>query len=298
MKLFYSEDYVASEFDFDTTRKAAQVADWVRARPDLDIDIVAPASVNARDLEIAHSHDYIEAVRTGEPRSLAESQGFTWGPKLWTSATASTGGVIEAAYAALADGVSGTLSSGLHHARRDCGVGFCTFNGLAVAAQTLLAEGAVSSVLIVDFDAHCGGGTESIVRGDPRITQIDVSTSEFDDYEATAQAMPIVVTDPARYLATTTGALAEASRADLILYNAGMDPYEGCDVGGLDGVHWDRLAAREATVFWWARETGMPIAFTLAGGYVGPHLDQERLTSLHGLTVTAAAHLDSLRQTA
>ena len=71
---------------------------------------------------------------------------------------ASNGGAVAAARAARAGGVAGSLSSGLHHAGRDRGAGFCTFNGLVLAARAALSEGA-ARVLVLDLDAHCGGGT-------------------------------------------------------------------------------------------------------------------------------------------
>src|SRR2546429_582741 len=82
------------------------------------------------------------AVETGLPRDLAESQGFVWGLGLWPMVLASNGGAVAAALAALQEGVAGSLSSGLHHARRGSGAGFCTFNGLVIAARAALAAGA------------------------------------------------------------------------------------------------------------------------------------------------------------
>ncbi len=42
-------------------------------------------------------------------------------------------------------------------------------------------------------------------------------------------------------------------------------------------------------VFAWARDQRVPIAFVLAGGYLGPRLDRDGLVALHRLTVEAAA---------
>jgi hypothetical protein len=42
-------------------------------------------------------------------------------------------------------------------------------------------------------------------------------------------------------------------------------------------------------VFDWCRSRGLPIAFVLAGGYLGRHLDEARLVDLHRLTLSAAA---------
>jgi acetoin utilization deacetylase AcuC-like enzyme len=95
--------------------------------------------------------------------------------------TSSNGGAVSAGLNALERGVAGSLSSGLHHARRETGVGYCTFNGLVIAAREALAAGA-SSVLILDFDAHCGGGTASLIAEDEHVWQVDVAVNSFDYY--------------------------------------------------------------------------------------------------------------------
>jgi len=135
--------------------------------------LLEPAPLTRVQLTQAHDASYIRAVETGVPRALAESQGFPWDVELWPMVLSSNGGAVAAALAALEHGVAGSLSSGLHHARRERGAGFCTFNGLVIAAREALTAGA-RSVLILDLDAHCGGGTRSMIQDDPRIWQVDV----------------------------------------------------------------------------------------------------------------------------
>jgi acetoin utilization deacetylase AcuC-like enzyme len=181
------------------------------------------------------------------------------------------------------------LSSGLHHARRDRGAGFCTFNGLVLAARASLAHGA-RRVLILDLDAHCGGGTHELTAGDDRIVQLDVSVSAYDSYDPNGDGNQLrIVSRAADYLPAIDGALQSVTGgADLVFYNAGMDPFEGCDIGGLPGVTSDLLAQREARVFGWARAHGVPLAFALAGGYTGAALDRDALVALHRLTIEAS----------
>src|SRR5690348_2700631 len=76
MKLFYSPDYVLTEYVFDTTRKARWVAESLQAQPVAGIEFVAPEPVSEAALCEIHDPAYVAAVRTGEPRALAESQGF------------------------------------------------------------------------------------------------------------------------------------------------------------------------------------------------------------------------------
>lgn len=291
MKLFYSESYTLASYSFDTTRKAGWVAGSLCARPVAGMDLVEPEPVTEDQLLKAHDAQYIDAVKTGEPRSLAESQGFRWDPRLWPMVCASTGGAIEAARAALRDGVAGSLSSGLHHARRAFGAGYCTFNGLALAAMDALERGA-RSVLILDLDAHCGGGTYSLLGHNPRVQFADVAVSEFDEYQPEGANRLVLVHDSARYIPVIEGMLTSLERAekyDLCLYNAGMDPYEGCDIGGLSGITRETLEERERLVFRWLQEHARAVAFVLAGGYSGPNLTQDELVALHRLTVVAAS---------
>ena len=293
MKLFYSPDFVGSSYSFDTTRKSKWIADSLIRRPIEGVELTRPRSLTSAQIAQVHDADYVRAVTTGEPRELADSQGFDWDEGLMSMVQATNGGVVEAALAALRDGVAGSLSSGLHHARRHSGAGFCTFNGLVLAAHAALAAGA-RTVLIVDLDAHCGGGTASLIEDDPRIWQVDVSVDMYDIYRDTDRAKLTEVTESECYVLEIGQALSRIERLgpdfDLVLYNAGMDPYEGCPVGGLDGVTADVLAAREQSVFQWCHARRIPIAFVLAGGYVGPRLDEDLLVDLHRSTITAAVN--------
>lgn len=291
MQLFYSPDYVLAQHSFDTTRKAGWVAESLARDPIPGWELIAPAPLDEAALCAVHDPAYVAAVRTGRPVDLAESQGFAWDPGLWPMVRASNGGAVAAALAALRDGVAGSLSSGLHHARRGQGAGFCTFNGLVLAARAAQAAGA-RRILILDLDAHCGGGTQSLIAGDPTIHHLDIAVDPFDRYVPGPQGTLDRVTAAAVYLPAVEAGLAALKAAgpafDLCLYNAGMDPYESCPIGGLPGITRRILAARETRVFTWCRARRIPIAFVLAGGYVGPDFPVADLVALHRLTLEAA----------
>jgi len=293
LPIFYSPAYTMSAYEFDTTRKATWVATSLQRRPISGVLLMEPPPVTQGMMETVHDPEYVEAVRRGEPRDLAESSGLDWDKRVWDAVCASSGGAVEAAKKAWHSRMhAGSLSSGLHHAYAARGKGFCTFNGLALAAREVLAAGA-RRVLILDLDAHCGGGTHSIVRHWPAIVHLDISVAPFDRYQvdaATSSTLDLVA-DAARYLPTLRARLSTLSQIefDVVIYNAGVDPHEDCDIGGLAGITNAILAERELMVFEWARGRHAPVAFVLAGGYVGDSLQQDRLVELHRLTIAAAA---------
>lgn len=275
MKVYYCEEYCSATHAWDTTRKAAQVAARLMGQP--GIEITTPEPLSREQLLRAHSPEYIEAVLTGSPRHLAESNGFAWCPKLPSAVLYSNGGVVAAAHEALKSGASGSLSSGLHHAGRNRGGGFCTFNGLAIAALDVVADAADRKVLIVDFDAHYGDGTAQIIRGHENINQVDVSSHfRSDNYLAECrQALKIV----------------ESEKFDLMLYNAGMDVHEDCRIGGRKGVTDQTIKDRESLVFDTCRQNQIPVAFVLAGGYANSEFTEDHLAGLHAMTALLAASL-------
>lgn len=289
MKLFYSDEYVAAGYAFDTTRKAQWIAESLAQNPISEIEICRPRMLSARELINIHSSAYVMAMLHGHPKDLAESQGFKWDQLMWTAAVASASGICSAALAALDDGFAGSLSTGLHHARYERGNGYCVFNGLALAAYFAYQAG-VKRILILDLDAHCGGGTYSLVGRWNGVRHLDISVSDFDSYESTPPHTLDMIKDADDYLTTLVRRLTAYSGQsfDLCIYNAGMDAHEDSGEGALSGITSDILAGRENIVFSWCRANKIPVAYAIAGGYTSEKLNREKLVRLHRLTLSAA----------
>ena len=286
MKVFYNEAYTAAAHAFDTTRKSGEIATAMDEGCAPGCEVVDPVDfVDLAEelIEATHAHAYVEALRTGEPYDLARSQGFSWDEGIWDMAVNSTAGVLAAVDEALATGgSSGSLSSGLHHARRAGGEGYCTVNGLAMAA-TRATELVSGTVVILDLDAHCGGGTNELIGGDGRILHLDLSTSSFDSYSPDGDDELTVLHGPSdvEYLEHVHGYLGRIpDDTGLVIYNAGMDPHPGVSAEG--------LAQRERLVAAWCARNSVPVAFVLAGGYTWG-ITMDELVDLHLHTVRAFA---------
>jgi acetoin utilization deacetylase AcuC-like enzyme len=59
-----------------------------------------------------------------------------------------------------------------HHALAARAMGFCVFNNAAITAAALADRG--ERVLVVDFDAHHGNGTQALFYDDPRVTYVSM----------------------------------------------------------------------------------------------------------------------------
>ena len=282
LKVAYNPKYAIAEYGLDTTRKAKWIANELQNGAGPNSAIVDPASFIDRAKELIreiHSQDYVQALITGSPSILATSQGFSWDKGIWEMAVNSTAGVIAATELALHEGAAGSLSSGLHHAHRDSGAGFCTVNGLAVTAThaKTLVDG---RIVILDFDAHCGGGTHSLVKDDRQILHLDLSTNGFDSYEPVGEnCLEIGNYSDDAYLEEVDEMLNRIpSDTGLLIYNAGMDP--------APMISGETLQIREQRVAMWAAECQIPTVFVLAGGYTSS-MSQEELVELHLNTIEA-----------
>lgn len=249
------------------------------------MEILSPAPVTEKDLLRVHTPRYIEAIRTGQPRDLAESQKFPWSEQLFPSVLLTNGGVLAAARQALKNGSSGALASGFHHAFADHGEGFCTFNGLVVALEALRNGGQIKTGAVLDLDLHYGNGTASLAKDRPWLRALSIYGNDYADNKAHRDvthrhhedgpnhfSVPLVPTGhPDRNLLLSTvqanlPRLLLPEKPDILLYQAGADPLKDDPYSPLNLTH-DDLRERDRLVFAFAREHRIPVAWVLAGGY-------------------------------
>ncbi len=286
-------------------RKFQLVADGVMAMETFTLG--TPERVTDAQLVRVHTPDYVDAIRTGEPRWLAESQKFPWSPELAASVRLTNGGCIAAADAALRDGVAANIASGFHHAHADHGEGFCTFNGLIVACEQLREFHPNIRVAILDMDLHYGNGTASLATTRPWILALSIYGNDYDrnhpyrDVQvirhqdgpnSLSRALPNGATKR-ELMSALEWAFAEitAFKPDLILYQAGADPYKEDPFSPLD-LDIPDLMARDTCVFEFCKKSSFPMAWVLAGGYTH---DLDKVVQIHLNTFRACAAVWDLK---
>lgn len=257
-------------------------------------DLIVPDAATDEQILRAHDADYLERVKTGSltPKEIRRI-GFPWTPQMVERSRRSSGATIAACRMALVEGLAVNLAGGTHHAFRDHGEGYCVFNDSAIASRAMQAEGRVQRIVILDCDVHQGNGTAAILKGDSTIFTFSIHGEKNFPYHKEQSDLDIELLDGTSdriYLDMLEEGVQRAlalSHADLAIYLAGADPFEGDRLGRLKLTK-DGLRQRDELVLGLCKERGLPVAITMAGGYAR---NVEDIADIHVATVRVAAAL-------
>jgi len=247
----------------------------------LRLQVATPAT--REELLLVHTPDYVDAVLNGTLSAAAQREiGFPWGESLPRRSLFSVGATMDAARAALKEGVAASLAGGTHHAYADKGSGFCVFNDVAVAARRMQAEHHRAhpgqpglQVLVIDLDVHQGNGTASIFAQDASVFTLSLHGEKNFPFRKEASDLDIGLPDhcgDATYLDALEDALHQVWRRTaahppgLAFYLAGADPHEGDRLGRLK-LSAQALDRRDHKVLQALHERRIPVAISMAGGY-------------------------------
>jgi acetoin utilization deacetylase AcuC-like enzyme len=222
-------------------------------------------------LEAVHDPAYVaEVLETRVPREKERRLGFPVTAEVARRARVVPGGTYLAARLALSTGFAANSAGGSHHALADTGAGFCVFNDLAVAAVQLEAEGV--RTLVVDCDVHQGDGTAALTAGHTGIATYSIHAAKNFPVRKARSTLDVPLADGTgddAYLDTleaTLMPLLDDFAPDLILYQAGVDPFDGDRLGRLSLTQ-HGLDRRETLIARLAMSRGLPLASTVGGGY-------------------------------
>ncbi|TKD51305.1 histone deacetylase family protein [Sphingomonas baiyangensis] len=224
-------------------------------------------------IEAVHCPDYVaEVIEARVPAQKERRIGFAVTPAVAERALAVPGGTHAAAMLALHHGFAANTAGGSHHALAESGAGYCVFNDLAIAAHRLVAERDAGRVLIVDCDVHQGDGTAALTAGHPSIATYSIHAEKNFPARKARSTLDVPLRDGVgddeylAILAATLLPLIDDFAPDLLLYQAGVDPFAGDRLGRLALTH-DGLARRDGWIARIAAERGLPLASALGGGY-------------------------------
>ena len=255
-------------------------------------DIMQPEEAPLELLARVHTMEYLAKLERG---TLSDQEvrrlGVPWSPRLWRRSRLAAAGTVQAAHAALEDGLAGNLAGGTHPAFADRGEGFCVLNDVAVAVRELQQAGMIEKALIVDLDVHQGNGTAAIFAGEPQVFTLSLHGERNYPTQKMRSSLDVGLPDGTgdeAYMAALDAALDGALTGfapQIVFYLAGVDPAAGDRYGRL-ALTEDGLRRRDRRVFTVLRGCDLPVVILLAGGYAAT---AERTAELHANTFREAA---------
>jgi acetoin utilization deacetylase AcuC-like enzyme len=267
------------------------------------VRLLEPREATPAELSRVHPPDYLEALERFCAAGGGDIDGDTRASiGSWRAGKLAAGAglaAVEALRRGEGDAAFLAVRPPGHPALATRPMGFCLINNIAVVAANLAEEG--ERVLVLDWDAHHGNGTEAIFWDDPRV--LYVSTHQYGSFYPGTGALDDIGGPGARgatlnlpFPAGTTGDIylraldevvapaVEAFAPTWVLVSAGYDGHRADPLTdlGLSAGDFGDIARRVAA---FAPEKGRLVLF-LEGGY-----DLDALTTSVGASLGALLDL-------
>lgn len=280
---------------YDAVDKALQREDFAH------LENRVPPRATAVQIERVHPESFRLVVEENAPtEGFAQFDADTFmGPSSLEATLRAAGGAVAAVDAVFAGEAKNAFVAARppgHHAEPERAMGFCFFNGVAIAAMHARAAHGAKRVAVLDFDVHHGNGTEAAFWHDENAFY--ASSHEWPQYPGTGRESDRGAFDNIAnaLLATGTGSN-EFRRAwgetllpalsdfdpDFIVISAGFDAHGADPLGGLNLTEED-FAWATSEIAGVARDKAEGrLISVLEGGY-----------DLSALASSAGAHVKAL----
>lgn len=279
------------------------------------VERIEPRIASEDEILNVHSSLYFDYLK-GIDRKGAVLDINTYGPPgFLKGALLSAGGAVCGAEAVL----SGEMRNSFalirppgHHAGRSYGGGFCYLNNVAIMVKAVQKAG-LKRVMIIDWDAHHGNGTEDIFYEDPDVLYTSIHQShlfpgtgplnsagsgEGKGFNINMPVPPGSPGDVYRYLTEEIiFPAAEEFRPDFIAISAGQDNHFTDPVTSLALTARDYADLMSAAVSLSERLCGGRLSAVLEGGYgvegALPYVNLAIIASLAGLDLSGIREPES-----
>lgn len=173
---------------------------WDLLGPGNGARILTPVMAADSDLLLAHTADYIAAVREADDDPYAADSRYGLGPGdtpafagMHRAAGLAVGATLLATRAVTTGDALRAFSpaGGLHHAHRDRAAGFCIYNDCVVAIERTVLDQPAVRIAYVDIDAHHGDGVQEAFYGRADVLTLSVHESGSYLYPGTGHPREI-----------------------------------------------------------------------------------------------------------
>ena len=245
LKVVFHEDFY-QVYTGDPAAAAGRIEAIVDEIED-EVEFVAAVPATDTEISAVHSTKHISYVQRNE---------------LYPIAALAAGGAIQAAELGLTNPAFGLIRPPGHHASENSAWGFCYFNNMAIALDSLKRRGLIETAYVLDIDLHYGDGTVNILK----------NKSYAKVYNVKAHERGAFIDEVSREMA--------ACSVDIIGISAGFDNHRE-DWGGL--LYTEDYAEIGRIVRAAAKRSGGGCFAILEGGYNHSVLGQNVLALINGL---------------
>ena len=218
-------------------------------------NFLEPAPATEAELLLVHTPEYLQDLADCSRTERTSYSELPISKQIIDVFKLAAGGTVLACREALKKGWAVHLNGGFHHAFTDKAEGFCYVNDLAVAAKAIQKEGLLEKVAIIDCDLHQGNGTAVIFQGDDSV--FTFSIHQLDLYPVKQKSdldihLPSRTTDDTflNHLQSSIPGILSEFNPDLVLYQAGADPYKNDQLGKISNVRGVGNHTRTAGRIW------------------------------------------------
>ena len=274
MPVFYNKNQcVNHDLGYSPSAKKPKLVVQAWKQMGYPITIHKIRALSIEEIAVAHDLNYVKGILNAKLNNGFGNKSQDVAKSLqWT-----TGSFFCAAvYAYLQKRNTFSPTSGFHHAGYNFANGFCTFNGLAIAAILLRKQHKAQRIGILDLDAHAGDGTEHIIdKTNCRdfITHYSLGYHDIQKHNNVEwlENLPILIKQHFAY-------------CDVLFYQAGVDCHE--DDPEVYSGHFTtaQMYTRDKHVYATCNELKIPVVTNLAGGYQKP---LQKILDLHNMTAKA-----------
>ncbi|OGR19690.1 MAG: histone deacetylase [Desulfobacterales bacterium GWB2_56_26] len=250
---------------------------------------IEPSTTKAsrETLLLNHSPQQIDkaAATAGKIFSVLNEDTFT-SPKSYEAACFAAGSLVGGIdllmNREIANGLALVRPPG-HHAEKDCSMGFCLFNNIAVAAHHALKRHGLKRVMIVDWDVHHGNGTQNSFFNTEEVLFVSIhesplfpgTGSHLETGVGSGEGYTLNIPLPggqgdleyANIFNTLILPVGHQYRPEIILVSAGFDGYHGDCVSSMRLTHQGFGYMAKVLVELAEKICSGRILFILEGGY-------------------------------
>ncbi len=297
-------DHAVSRPSPENPERIRKLASIVRERYSGNCLTCSPRTADLTDIEAVHSPFYLQQLREHilRPDPYSYDRDTYLMEHSFYIAELAAGGCLE-----LTDRVmGGDVDYGFaiirppgHHAEPGRGMGFCIFNNISITAQYLRRKYHLNRILILDFDAHHGNGTQEVFYDTDEVLVVsvhqrgifpftgemtEVGTGKGEGYTLNIPVFPqFGDVEYTFLLGRILQSVVEQYLPQIILVSAGYDGHKDETISGtLLSTEWYGLIT--AMLKQYAHDAcGDRLLMVLEGGYNPVSLEASVLTTFNSL---------------